>query len=156
MLEYLPNKVAGLQPCNFIKNRLQHKCLPLNIAKFFSTEQLRTTASLVKVHRIISFRIIRKIIVNRKDKGLTRKELRHRYLRYNFPRFLKVILDGVFQKFITAGTKIVNISNEISSITSVDAFIAISGRGDIFNTLDLKSEIFAGISFRKVSGFCYK
>ena len=156
MLEYLPNKVAGLQPCNFIKNRLQHKCLPLNIAKFFSTEQLRTTASLVKVHRIISFRIIRKIIVNRKDKGLTRKELRHRYLPYNCPRFLKVILDGVFQKFITAGTKIVNISNKISSITSVDAFIAISGRGDIFNTLDLKSEIFAGISFRKVSGFCYK
>ena len=43
----------------------------------FSTEHLHTTASLVKVYRIISFT---KIAVNRKDKSLTRKEHRHRYL----------------------------------------------------------------------------
>ena len=34
------------------------------------------------VHRIISFRIISKIGVNRKDKDLTRKELHHRYLPF--------------------------------------------------------------------------
>ena len=27
-------KVAGLKACNFIKKRLQHKCFPVNIAKF--------------------------------------------------------------------------------------------------------------------------
>ena len=29
-------------------------------------------------------------------------------------------------------------------------------RMEIFYALDLKSETFAGISFRKISGFCYK
>ena len=43
----------------------------------FSTEHLHTTASLVKVYRIKSFRTI---AVNHKDKSLTRKALRHRYL----------------------------------------------------------------------------
>ena len=28
------NKVAGLKPGSFIKKRLQHRCFPLNIAKF--------------------------------------------------------------------------------------------------------------------------
>ena len=45
-----------------------------------SLEHLRTTASLVEVHRIIRFTIRSKIAVNRKDKGVARKELRHRYL----------------------------------------------------------------------------
>ena len=26
---------AGLETCNFIKKRLQHKCFPVNIAKIF-------------------------------------------------------------------------------------------------------------------------
>ena len=34
MLKSLFNKVKGLQAFNFIKKRLQHKCLPVNIAKF--------------------------------------------------------------------------------------------------------------------------
>ena len=45
MLESLFNKVAGLKACNFIKKRLQHRCFPVNIAKFlrtsFFTEYLR-------------------------------------------------------------------------------------------------------------------
>ena len=28
------NKNAGLQSCNFLKKRLQHRCFPMNIAKF--------------------------------------------------------------------------------------------------------------------------
>ena len=28
------NKVTGLKTCNFIKKRLQHRCFPVNIAKF--------------------------------------------------------------------------------------------------------------------------
>ena len=31
------NKVAGLNACNFLKKRLQCKCFPVNIAKFFKT-----------------------------------------------------------------------------------------------------------------------
>ena len=35
VLKSLFNKVAALKACNFIKKRLQHKCFPVNIAKFF-------------------------------------------------------------------------------------------------------------------------
>ena len=34
LLKFLFNQVAGLQTCNFIKKKLQHKCFPANIAKF--------------------------------------------------------------------------------------------------------------------------
>ena len=34
VLEDLFNKVAGLKPSNFTKTRLQHRCFPVNIAKF--------------------------------------------------------------------------------------------------------------------------
>ena len=34
MLEFLFDKLAGLQACNFVKNRLQHKCFPMKSAKF--------------------------------------------------------------------------------------------------------------------------
>ena len=37
MLESLFNKAAALQACNFIKKRLQHRCFPVNIAKFLRT-----------------------------------------------------------------------------------------------------------------------
>ena len=35
------DKVAGLQTCNFIKTRLQHKCFLVKIAKFFRTPILK-------------------------------------------------------------------------------------------------------------------
>ena len=34
MLESLFTKTAGLQICNFIKKRIQHRCFPVNIAEF--------------------------------------------------------------------------------------------------------------------------
>ena len=34
MLEFLLNKVAGLQTCNFIKKRLQHRCFLWNLWNF--------------------------------------------------------------------------------------------------------------------------
>ena len=34
MPEFLFDKAAGLYACNFIKMRLQHRCFPVNIAKF--------------------------------------------------------------------------------------------------------------------------
>ena len=37
MLGSLFNKVVGLQSCDFIKRRLQHRCFPVNIAKFLRT-----------------------------------------------------------------------------------------------------------------------
>ena len=49
MLEYLFNKVAGRQFCNFIKNKLQQGCFPVNIAKFLKNtyfkEHLQMAAS---------------------------------------------------------------------------------------------------------------
>ena len=34
VLVSLFDKVAGLKVCNFIKTRIQHRCFPVNIAKF--------------------------------------------------------------------------------------------------------------------------
>ena len=80
MLESLSNKVALVKRDS---NTYISSCEYCKILKnTFSTEHLQTTASLVKVHGIISFRIISKIGVNRKDKDLNRKELRHRYLPF--------------------------------------------------------------------------
>ena len=45
MLELLFNKVTGLEVCNFIKKRLQHRCFLVNIAKFLRTLILKTSAN---------------------------------------------------------------------------------------------------------------
>ena len=37
MLEPPFNKLAGFKTCNFLKKRLQHRCFPVNIAKFLRT-----------------------------------------------------------------------------------------------------------------------
>ena len=42
MFESLFNKVAGLQPSNFIKERLQHRCFPVNNAEFLRTPILKS------------------------------------------------------------------------------------------------------------------
>ena len=34
VLESLFSKITSLEACNFIKNRLQHRCFPVNIAEF--------------------------------------------------------------------------------------------------------------------------
>ena len=63
VLKSLFNKVAGIQACNSVKKKLQHRCFPVNIAKFlrtaFFTEQLRWLLlqifffkSFYKMHRI--------------------------------------------------------------------------------------------------------
>ena len=41
MLESLFNKVVGLQACNFIKKRFQHRCFPVNIENFLRTPILK-------------------------------------------------------------------------------------------------------------------
>ena len=43
MLESLFNNVAKLKDCNFIKERLQHRCFPVNNAKFLTTHFLQNT-----------------------------------------------------------------------------------------------------------------
>ena len=40
MLESLSNKVADLNAGNFIIKKLQHRCFPVNIAKFLRTTLL--------------------------------------------------------------------------------------------------------------------
>ena len=44
MLVSLFNKVAGLQICNFIKKKLQQRCVAVNIAKFLRTPFLWNTS----------------------------------------------------------------------------------------------------------------
>ena len=41
MLESLFDKNAGLETCSFIKQRLQHRCFPLEFAKFLITHNLK-------------------------------------------------------------------------------------------------------------------
>ena len=41
MLESLFIRAAGLKTCNFIKNRLKHRCFPVNIVKFLRTPILK-------------------------------------------------------------------------------------------------------------------
>ena len=41
VLKSLLNKVAGRKPCKFIKKGLQHRCFPVNIAKFPRTVSLK-------------------------------------------------------------------------------------------------------------------
>ena len=41
----LENTYAGLKACNYIRKRLQNKCFPVNIAKFFTTAILRNTSN---------------------------------------------------------------------------------------------------------------
>ena len=41
--ESLFNKVVGLQACNFIKRRLQHKCFSVNIGKFLRPPIVKNT-----------------------------------------------------------------------------------------------------------------
>ena len=41
VLQFLYDKVAGLKTCIFIKKTLQHKCFPVNIAKFLKAPILK-------------------------------------------------------------------------------------------------------------------
>ena len=50
-LESLFNKVAGLRACNFIKKRLQHRCFPVKLAKFY--KHLQTTADQMICNKIL-------------------------------------------------------------------------------------------------------
>ena len=41
MLESFLNKVSGLKVWNFIKKKLQHRCFPVKLMKFFRTPFLQ-------------------------------------------------------------------------------------------------------------------
>ena len=65
LLESLFNKVAGLQACNFIKKRLQHKCFPMNILKFLRAaifiEDLRwLVLEILSVTVLATFKLVKK------------------------------------------------------------------------------------------------
>ena len=46
------NKVADLEACNFVKKRLQYRCFPVDIAKFFGAPILKNTCQrlLLPIH----------------------------------------------------------------------------------------------------------
>ena len=62
VLESLFNKVAGLQACNFITNRLQHRCFPVKFTKFLRT--LFLTEHLWWLFLYLSHRMQRKLKVS--------------------------------------------------------------------------------------------
>ena len=66
-----------------------------------------------------------KITVNPKDKSLTKMELRQSYLPWKLLRFLKAILSGVLQKCISTDKQIFSISNKVTSIVLIEAFMII-------------------------------
>ena len=47
VLEYLFNKIASLKVCNFIQKTLQHRCFPVNIAKYLRTAFFYRTSPVV-------------------------------------------------------------------------------------------------------------
>ena len=74
MLESFFKKAAGLKACNFIKKRLQHRCFPVNFAKFlripFVTGHLHrwlllegicVRTSLVKILQLCHFHTLKSI-----------------------------------------------------------------------------------------------
>ena len=81
VLESLFNKVAGLQPCNFIKKRLQHMCFPVNIAKFLRTPILRNICK--QTVASINFKINYNMIITR-FLNICKRNLWRKMLRNNF------------------------------------------------------------------------
>ena len=60
-VEFLFNKVAGLKTWISIKKRLQHRCFPVNIAKFLRTSILKNICEQLLLKRVILlFRIPKK------------------------------------------------------------------------------------------------
>ena len=61
VLDSLFTKVAGLKVCSFIKKRLQHRCFPVNIAKFLRTPILKNICKWLplKLIKIPSSKVIK-------------------------------------------------------------------------------------------------
>ena len=53
------NRAAGPQTCNFIKNRLQHRYFPVNIAKFLRTSILENICERLLLYIVLSYFIIK-------------------------------------------------------------------------------------------------
>ena len=53
MLESRFDKAAGPQVNNFIEKRLQHRCFPVNIAKFLRTSILKKICEWVRLNRVL-------------------------------------------------------------------------------------------------------
>ena len=62
------------------------------------------------------------ITVNRKDKAITKMELRHRLFALKFSEIFKSYMVPS-KNFISTNKQIFNISNKVTSIVLIDAFI---------------------------------
>ena len=67
-------KVAGLQACNFIKKRLQHRRFPVNIAKFVRNPFLKEHLWWLLLY----------------DGTVFAKKLHHRYLKWSYIHLLLI------------------------------------------------------------------
>ena len=63
MLESLFNEITGLQACNFIKKRLQHRCFPMKFAKFSRTLILKNMCERLLLYFLISIPVLSNIFL---------------------------------------------------------------------------------------------
>ena len=90
VLEFLFNKVAGLQACNFIKKKLQHRCFPVRFVKFLRRPILRKhlwrTASQARDITGWIKTLLVKTMINCTQKNILQDHLNNQliYLHYTF------------------------------------------------------------------------
>ena len=63
MLEFLFNKVAGLQTCNFIKKRLRHRCFTVNVPKLLITSILNSIRRFLINTLLMSSKVMPKLVL---------------------------------------------------------------------------------------------
>ena len=92
VLESLLNKVAGLEACNIIKKRLQHRYFPVKFAKFLRTPFWRISAN----DGFYSFLLTAPVLESLLNKfailqicKFIKKRLQHRFFPVKFAKFLR-------------------------------------------------------------------
>ena len=97
MLGSLFNKVLGLQSCDFVKRRLQHRCFPVNITNF-----LRTSFFIEHLWWLL-LNLLQNLLEITVKKIISQKKFSQKFLRNHFSvlvaTFLKKIHLQVFRSF---------------------------------------------------------
>ena len=91
MLKSLFNKVVGLQSCDFIEKKLQHRSFPVNITKF------SRTAFFIEHFWWLLLNFLRNLLISQQK--FSQKLLRNHRLVLAAATFLKIINLQVFRSF---------------------------------------------------------
>ena len=113
-------KVACLKAYNFIKKRFQHRCFPMNIAKFLRALFLQNTCCVcfcLKIRNVF--------------RSIDKSGLRHRYLPVNCTKFFRTAFDktSLSECFCTCefpvklGVLHINYEKDSSSFLGYNAYL---------------------------------